>query len=443
MKLIIWRKLIMNKLLLVPFFVLLSIANAQAAFTPLTDGDYQMLITGGCFTFGDCSAGFNDNVDNTSNAQTRITTSQGTFGSGIIGDGLVGVIDFTLTSGNITVTSFSQDSYIATAGGTFYIEAPDTTGMTGSIDNTGNMTFQPTGRRAIAQFFAESLGVQPWNIANSPTGTADEWTTGSQTNATAALNGSPLQDSGTDQWTGTMVSASTVGPAWGFFVGTPYTEIFNITITSQGPQIPRASVRITPQGGATQECSETGGSSVTYVATIELFNGAELSTVEWLIDGEVVNLGPETSITAFSSLGSHSVEAIATLVTGQTSNDTTTVEVKDTQRPSLTAAFVDARTHTTITEITDNEKHFVEVQLIAEDICDSTPTSSGTITPVFPVQNTDIIGVRGRKGQINFPSTALNLRGSARDASGNSSFEANAMLHIISSFEHDHFANQH
>jgi len=433
----------MNKLLLLPLLMLLSIANVQAAFTPLADGDYQMLITGGCFTFGDCSTGFNDNVDNTSSSQTRITTSQGTFGSGIVGDGLVGVIDFTLSNGNITVTSFSQDSYIATAGGVFYIEAPDTTGMTGNIDNAGNMTFRPTGRRAIAQFFAESIGVQPWNIANSTAGAADEWTTGSQTNAVATLNGTTLQDNGTNQWTGTMVSASTVGPAWAFFTGTPYTEIFNVTLISQGPKLPRANVRITPQGGTTQECSEVGGSSVTYVATIELFNGAELSTIEWLIDGEVVNLGPDTSITAFNSLGSHSVEAIATLVTGQTSNDTTSVEIKDTQRPILTAAFVDARTHTPITEITDDEKHFVEVQLIAEDVCDSAPTSNGTVTPVFPVQNTDIIAVKGSKGQVNFPSTALNLRGSARDASGNSSFDANAMLNIITNFEHDHFADEH
>jgi len=426
----------MKKTLSLPIFILLlcfSNSYVYAAFTPLPDGDYQMLITSGCFTFGDCSASPASNfVDNNS----TVATPQGQFGSGIAGDNAMGVIEFTYTNGAMAITSFSQDSYLGTAGGIFAIEAPNTSNMGGSIDNTGNMTFDPTGRSAVAQFFSTSIGIQPWNIPPNST-SYDQWTTGNSTNVTASLTGTPLQDAGSDAWNGTLVLASEVGPAWGLFSGTPYTEIYNITIISLGEQIPRAKVRVTVQGGTTQECNEHGGSTVTYNSTVDLFNGGELSSLDWLLDGEIVSSGTDFSYTTYTLLGQHTIEAIATLVTGHTGSDLVSVNIKDTLQPGITPSFIDARTHEVITEIADNEKHYVEVELLAEDICDPQPTTSGTIVPVFTVNNADIIIVKAKKGLISMPSTALNLNALAKDRSGNA-LSAYTSLKILTDVDHNH-----
>ena len=146
--------------------------GAQAAFTPLPDKtSYTMTITGGCFDFGNCQDSGNGVL--TDNTTANQATFSG-FGSGIIGDGVMGVIEFTLVGGNISVTSYSQDSYLATAGGTFYLQDQDggdgnSNGalMSGTLDGSGNMTFVPTGRDGLAAKFAGSLGLQEWNRDNS------------------------------------------------------------------------------------------------------------------------------------------------------------------------------------------------------------------------------------------------------------------------------------
>ena len=61
----------------------------------------------------------------------------------------MGIIDFTFVDGNIIVNTFSQDSYLNTPGGTLAIDLNSVSGMGGSIDNSGNMEFDPTGRIAV------------------------------------------------------------------------------------------------------------------------------------------------------------------------------------------------------------------------------------------------------------------------------------------------------
>ena len=236
------------------------VTSAEAAFTALVDGSYQMTITSGCFDYSNCqTSGLGAFTDN---ATANEATSAGfaldpnpPYGSGIVGDGLMGVINFSLTGGDISVTSFSQDSYLATAGGTFYIRAADFTNMGGSIDNAGNMNFDPTGRTALFAFIYETLGEQEWNRDNSTqasgvgTGLYEQWTTGTSTNrmdgitAGYSMTGSTLIDTGiAGEWAGTLVSAGNMGEAWGAttFSGTQYSELYNITITSTVP-IPAAA----------------------------------------------------------------------------------------------------------------------------------------------------------------------------------------------------------
>ena len=238
----------MNKTLLATSMaVALGVTGiADAVFTPMADGIYKMEITSGCFAFGNCqTSGLGALTDNATQNEADTSGFGLPYGSGIVGDGLMGVIDFTLSGGAMTITSFSQDSYLATAGGTFYLRSTNLGTMGGTIDGTGNMNFDPTGRQGLAASFLSSLGELPWNIDNASTttlpgtGLYDQWTTGTSTNRAKGLGqpftmtGTPLDDlvAGTS-WTGTLVSAGNIGAAWGpSFDGTQYSELFNVTIT--------------------------------------------------------------------------------------------------------------------------------------------------------------------------------------------------------------------
>lgn len=228
----------------------LAATSAEAAFTPLAAGDYTMSINGGCFAFGDCVAlatgAFTDNTAGeatfTSTAGTVTTRAVGsTIGSGTVG-GTNGTINFSIDAGgNMTITSYAQDSYLNTAGGTFYVDAAGVNGtslMGGTIDASGNMTFDPTGREGMAAGFATSLGVQPWNDS-AKIGMYDQFTTGTSTNAAKGsspaftLTGSALQDDGMGGWTGTLVSAGNInGAYWVGFNNVQFSEVFNVSITA-------------------------------------------------------------------------------------------------------------------------------------------------------------------------------------------------------------------
>ena len=226
--------------------------SAEAAFTALADGNYQMTITGGCFGYGNCqTGGFGTLTDNTTANQATTAgfalDPNPPYGSGIVGDGLMGVINFSLSGGDISVTSFSQDSYLATAGGTYWIRAADLTNMGGSIDNAGNINFDPTGRTAVFENFFDSIGEQEWNRDDSTlafgagTGLYEQWTTGISTSRvfgignTFDITGSLIDTGIVGEWTGTLVSAGNVGDAWLDFSGAQYSEVFNITIASTVP----------------------------------------------------------------------------------------------------------------------------------------------------------------------------------------------------------------
>jgi hypothetical protein len=256
----------MNKTLLAGSIALslgVTAPAANAAFTALTPGDYTITITGGCFAFGTCSyvgdgSGAGEFTDNTAaEATTTVTASVvttraigDTIGSGTVG-GDNGEIKITLDgSGNFTVNSYRQDSYLNTAGGTFFVDAlgPNgTSNMTGSIDGSGNVSFTPTGREGMAFDFYSGIGVQPWNITPDDgvtTETAyDFFTTGTDTavkgKSSVSLTGSALQDAGADTWAGVLVSAGNInGQYWTGFDNTLYTEQFNITITADASVVP-------------------------------------------------------------------------------------------------------------------------------------------------------------------------------------------------------------
>lgn len=232
----------MKKFSVLSIAVLTLFANiAQAAFlAPGTNGRIEF--TAGCFAFGDCTIGGVGNIPD--NGETS-----GGIGSGIAGDGLVGIIDFTMTdANNFTITSFSQDSYLYTPVGTKAIDVDSIATMSGFISDSGDITLDLTGRISHWSFF-DSLGIQAWNLDDSiliadqgdpqlggydlfTSGTTSAWTPGSSNTPTVIQTGEALTSVAPGEWTGTIVMSGNTGKDWGVFDGSAYAEAFNIRVTA-------------------------------------------------------------------------------------------------------------------------------------------------------------------------------------------------------------------
>lgn len=198
-----------------------------------------------CFTFGTCAIGGTGDVTDNGILVNGI-------GSSIAGDGIRGIMNFTVgADGNsFSLTSFNMDAYTGTAGGNFVTRMVDVSGAGGTISDTGEMILDLTGRTGLAQFFTVFPGEQPWNLDThgatqalcAPgTGKYTLFTTGNST-AIDCINGGTVVDitgsalvgsvaAGQYTGSGTLVSAGNVGDKWGAFDGTPYSEIFQVTVT--------------------------------------------------------------------------------------------------------------------------------------------------------------------------------------------------------------------
>lgn len=231
----------------------LGMGLAQASVLA-PDTTYNMFIRIGtsCYAAGtDCTTLLSHSfTDNGVNYNLNGTT----YGSSIGGDGWAGVVRFrTDTSGdNYTVLSYNLDQYPHTPPDVLVSWADSPELMTGTVDSVGNMTLMPTGRMALASFFADSIGVQPWNIDDSPdipapTNALASYTTGTSTgqvltgspSSPIILTGSTLASDGSGGWDAELVSSSNFGSSWGLFSGTGYTEVWDVSI--QAVPVPAAA----------------------------------------------------------------------------------------------------------------------------------------------------------------------------------------------------------
>jgi hypothetical protein len=322
--------------------------TAQAAFfEPNSTGTIEL--NTGCFTFGQCAIGGTGNI--TDNA----ATANGV-GSGIAGDGLVGIFQFTVggDGNSITITSFSQDTYPGTAGGNFALDDASLVGMVGNVSDSGVMTLDLTGRVGNAQFFP-GLGTSPWNIDNAvganvegETGLQEIWTTGFTDADDPGVAGqqSILQQTGQNlatvvsgTWTGTLVSSGNVGAAWGPFDGTPYTEQFNITVigTPAQPQDACEPNAFSFTNQTDVGLSQTITSDAVTIQGITQACTISITVGEYEIDGSgvwtsangTINAGQQvrvrhtsssensTSVTTVLTVGTISRNFISTTVAGQ------------------------------------------------------------------------------------------------------------------------------
>jgi hypothetical protein len=192
---------------------------------------------------------------------------------------------------------------------------------------------------------------------------------------------------------------------------------FNLQLEGTVTVASTVSVTIDVVGGTTQECNDVGGSTVTLTADTTLSGGAELASADWKIDG--ASSGSGETITPFLTLGSHTIEVVATTTTGDTDTDVVTVEVVDTTSPSIDVAFLDSRTGEPISEVSGRGVRYVTTAFNATDICDPSPQTQGLVTPTFGVNDGDTIRVQGSSQTVDLPTTVLELSVTARDSSGN------------------------
>ena len=201
---------------------LLGAGAAQAAFFA-GSSTYTVSVSGGCFAFGDCT-GLAQNV---------------------------GTGSFTLTTdatgGAFDVGSYSGIDFTGTPGGLFSTGGP--VAGTGSVSAGGSLDLDFTGRTGTAQYFPQYAGAA-WNLDNNTkvpsTGVYEGFTSGADSNldpntgaVALTLTGTALSltssAAGIGTWTGTIVSVGNVGAQWTSFDGTPYSEVYNISVSGAVP----------------------------------------------------------------------------------------------------------------------------------------------------------------------------------------------------------------
>lgn len=215
-------------------------------------------------------------------------------------------------------------------------------------------------------------------------------------------------------------------PGQAFNAG-PYPGLTLAYDLDTGPVAPGVDVSVSVSGGSPQQCSAIGGSTVDMTADVHLLRGAQLSSVQWYIDG--ASAGTGMRITPFLKLGRHDIKVVATITTGTTATASTSVSVVDTIPPKVTAGFVDVRTGDPITSISGASAQFVGISVHATDVCDASPTTSAAVVPSHAVKDGDTILIQGQTGQVELSTSALSLGVIATDASGNRA-SAHAVLNI-------------
>ena len=180
--------------------------------------------------------------------------------------------------------------------------------------------------------------------------------------------------------------------------------------------IPSVNVSLIVEGGNNQECASTGGHHSEVSAFVTLVNGAELDTIQWMVNGD--DAGTSETITPFLLLGDNTVSVTATTINGQLSTAETTVTITDRTRPEMNAAFIDIRTGTEITSIDTKNTSFVGVSITATDICDPSPETGGS--GGLDLNDGDRLKIKGNKGKIELDTSAITMSAYAIDASRNS-----------------------
>lgn len=179
--------------------------------------------------------------------------------------------------------------------------------------------------------------------------------------------------------------------------------------------IPSLDVSLSISGGNVQECASTGGHNVSASASVSLFNGAQLDTIQWTIDGQ--DAGSGTSVSPFLTLGTHNISVTATAITGLQDTETATITIVDKTGPVISASFIDKRSGNEITSIETKNTAYIGVSFGATDICDDSPSVSGV--GGFMLNDGDTLKIQGNLDKVELTTSTLNMSVTAADASNN------------------------
>ena len=176
---------------------------------------------------------------------------------------------------------------------------------------------------------------------------------------------------------------------------------------------PFLDLTINVVGGPNQNCSETGGSTIT--ANADIFSDdVILDRVEWWLDG--IYQGNGTSKSFFVPVGSVSIEAIAYATDGVTSGSySIAVRVFDSSGPTLDILFIDGSGNV----VTTAQPGDYTIRFNVSDACDPDPAViSASAKPVMEIIDGDIISIDS-SNDVRLPTTAVEVTATAADASGN------------------------
>jgi hypothetical protein len=151
-------------------------------------------------------------------------------------DGVQGTVALRIEGGVITGTgSFEFDTIALTTAGD-RVQYGSSSGFTGSIDASGNISLTPTGILAAFGAFP-ALVDERWNVddyngvGNPPNGNTvyDSFSTGSATTTAGTINGAAY-----DGTTAILVKAGLTGSDFGGFYGVQYFEVWNVSFIKTG-----------------------------------------------------------------------------------------------------------------------------------------------------------------------------------------------------------------
>lgn len=173
---------------------------------------------------------------------------------------------------------------------------------------------------------------------------------------------------------------------------------------------------------ANYECLD-GGALVEASSTVDLINDAQLESVVWKVDGQLV--ASTESFSDYLPLGLHTLEIVATITTGDQASALRHVRITDTENPVITAFFTDSRTGEVITSIDTKNTSFVQSNFGATDACDTEPNVQGF--GGFALTDGQTLKIQGNQDKVELNASALEMFVKATDASGNSSEETKTL----------------
>lgn len=103
---------------------------------------------------------------------------------------------------------------------------------------------------------------------------------------------------------------------------------------------PRVTIGVV--GGTQQECTAHDGATVTANANVYVPEGDALASIEWTLNDAPIGSGEQ--ITQVLALGMNTLSAQLLTRSGAVASASSAVTARDTQAPSVSAAFIDART---------------------------------------------------------------------------------------------------